>query len=88
LMVGLGETDDEVAQVMKDLREVDCDILTIGQYLAPSDAHVAVERFVTPQQFDTWEKLAKKMGFKSAACAPFVRSSYHAKDVFQDGASA
>lgn len=85
LMVGLGETDDEVLQVMKDLREVGCDILTIGQYLAPSDAHLPVERFVTPQQFEIWEAAAKDMGFKSAACAPFVRSSYHAKEVFQDG---
>ncbi len=85
LMVGLGETDDEVVGVIKDLREVGCDILTIGQYLAPSDAHLPVERFVTPQQFEIWEKLAKQMGFKAAACAPFVRSSYHAKEVFQDG---
>ena len=87
LMVGLGETDDEVLGVMKNLRNVNCDILTIGQYLAPSDAHVAVERFVTPQQFAIWETAARDMGFKSAACAPFVRSSYHAKEVFQDGTS-
>lgn len=87
LMVGLGETDDEVLRVMEDLRAVSCDILTIGQYLAPSDAHAGVERFVTPQQFDVWADAARDMGFKAAACAPFVRSSYHAKDVFQDGSS-
>ncbi len=84
LMVGLGETDDEVVQVMKDLRDVGCDILTVGQYLAPSDAHVPVERFVTPEQFAIWEDAARDMGFKSAACGPFVRSSYHAKEVFQN----
>ena len=87
-MVGLGETDDEVLGVLRDLRDVSCDILTAGQYLAPSDAHVAVERFVTPQQFEVWEAAARDMGFKSAACAPFVRNSYHAKEVFQDGVAS
>ena len=84
LMVGLGETDEEVQRVMRDLRDVGCDILTIGQYLAPSDAHVPVARFVTPEQFATWEAEAKAMGFVAAACGPFVRSSYKAESLFQD----
>jgi lipoic acid synthetase len=82
LMVGLGETDEEVEAVLADLRQAGCDILTIGQYLAPSDAHLKVQRFVTPEQFDTWQKLAVQMGFRAAACGPFVRSSYHAENLF------
>lgn len=84
LMVGLGENDAEVQAVLADLRKVDCDILTIGQYLAPSDAHVPVERFVRPEQFDAWQAMARNMGFKAAASGPFVRSSYHARDVFEN----
>lgn len=85
LMVGLGETDDEVFNVMEDLRSAGCDILTIGQYLAPSDAHLPVERFVEPEKFQAWGEQAKKMGFKAAACGPFVRSSYHAGELFMTG---
>ncbi|RKY26064.1 MAG: lipoyl synthase [Planctomycetota bacterium] len=81
LMVGLGETDDEVCKVMRDLRGAGCDILTIGQYLAPSGSHVSVDRFVTPEQFDCWQGLAIETGFQAAACGPFVRSSYHAKEL-------
>jgi len=82
LMVGLGETPDEVRQVMRDLRGVGCDILTIGQYLAPSPDHFPIARFVPPDEFDAWKRDAKAMGFASVAAGPFVRSSYHADDVF------
>ena len=82
LMVGLGETPDEVRQVLRDLRDVDCDILTIGQYLAPSTDHFPIDRFVHPEEFDAWKRDAEEMGFASVAAGPFVRSSYHADDVF------
>jgi len=85
LMVGLGETDEEVVQVMRDLRAVGCDILTVGQYLAPSPGHAPVARFVEPAQFDAWRKEAMGMGFSAVAAGPFVRSSYHAEDVFASG---
>ncbi len=78
LMVGLGETDEEILQVMRDLRTHDVDMLTIGQYLQPSDAHLPLLRYVTPEQFQAFEKAAQDMGFKQAACGPMVRSSYHA----------
>src|SRR4029077_16691145 len=78
LMVGLGETDDEVLQVMRDLRAHDVDMLTIGQYLQPSRHHLPVERFVHPDVFAMFEAEAAKMGFTHAACGPLVRSSYHA----------
>jgi len=84
LMVGLGETDDEVKDVIRDLQNVGCDILTVGQYLAPSDAHVPVARFVHPDVFKEWETFAKGLGFSAVACGPFVRSSYHAKTVFEN----
>jgi lipoic acid synthetase len=83
LMVGLGESDDEVEHVLADLREVDCDIVTIGQYLSPSSDHVPVARFVEPSQFARWQEKAKAMGFAAAAAGPFVRSSYHAEDLFR-----
>ena len=78
LMVGLGETDDEILEVMRDLRAHDVDMLTIGQYLQPSGHHLSVERYVTPEQFAEFERQAQAMGFKNAACGPMVRSSYHA----------
>ncbi len=84
LMVGLGETDEEVGGVMRDLRDAGCDILTIGQYLAPSEVHAPVTRFVEPTRFEAWESEAKTMGFIAAACGPFVRSSYKAESLFQD----
>ena len=83
MMAGLGETGDEVVQVMRDLRSVGCDILTIGQYLAPSTGHAPVARFVEPEEFDAWKRQAEEMGFVSAACGPFVRSSYNAQEVFE-----
>jgi lipoic acid synthetase len=78
LMVGIGETDDEILDVMRDLRAHDVEMLTVGQYLAPSNHHLPVLRYVHPDVFRTYEKLAKEMGFTNAACAPLVRSSYHA----------
>ncbi len=83
LMVGLGETTDEIRAVLRDLREVDCEILTLGQYLAPSDAHVPVERFVRPEEFDGLRAEAEKMGFAAVAAGPFVRSSYQAEGVYR-----
>lgn len=81
IMVGLGETDDEVYETLEDLRKVGVDIVTIGQYLQPTRNHLKVERFVTPEQFKEYEQRALDLGFKSVACAPLVRSSYHAGDV-------
>jgi len=78
LMVGLGETDEEIVEVMRDLRAHDVDMLTIGQYLQPSRHHLAVARFVHPDQFRVFEEEAANMGFAHAACGPMVRSSYHA----------
>lgn len=78
LMLGLGETLEEVEQVMADLRAHDVDMLTLGQYLQPSKEHLPVARYVTPAEFETLGELAKKMGFKHVASGPMVRSSYHA----------
>jgi lipoic acid synthetase len=78
LMVGLGETDEEILDVMRDLRANDVEMLTIGQYLAPSGHHLPVSRYVHPDTFKMFETEALKMGFSGAACAPMVRSSYWA----------
>lgn len=78
LMLGLGETIDEVKQVLQDLRTHDCDLLTLGQYLQPSRYHLQVERFVTPDEFTDLGDYAKGLGFQNVASAPMVRSSYHA----------
>jgi lipoic acid synthetase len=78
LMVGLGETDEEILQVMQDLRDHGVDMLTIGQYLAPSTHHLPVRRYVHPDVFKMFEERAKDMGFTHAAVGPLVRSSYHA----------
>jgi lipoyl synthase len=78
LMVGLGETDDEILQVMRDLRAHDVDMLTVGQYLAPTNHHLPVRRYVHPDTFRMFEAEAASMGFSHAACGAMVRSSYHA----------
>ncbi|HAD32837.1 MULTISPECIES: lipoyl synthase [unclassified Methylophaga] len=78
LMLGLGESIDEVKQVMQDLRDHGCRMLTLGQYLQPSRHHLAVERFVTPAEFDELAVAGKEMGFEHVASGPMVRSSYHA----------
>jgi lipoic acid synthetase len=82
LMVGIGETDDELKQTLADLREAGCDIVTIGQYLQPSPKHAPIDRFLTPEQFEELGKLAYDLGFAGVASGPFVRSSYHAAEVF------
>jgi len=81
IMVGLGETDEEVRQTMADLRTVNCDILTIGQYLQPTQKHLGVTEFVTPQQFDAWRQAGEAMGFLQVVSSPLTRSSYHAEQV-------
>lgn len=83
IMVGLGETDDEVRAVMADLRAVDCDILTIGQYLQPTAKHLGVQSFVTPEQFEAWREAGEAMGFLQVVSSPLTRSSYHAEQVRQ-----
>jgi lipoic acid synthetase len=80
LMVGLGETKDEVIETMKDLREVNCDILTIGQYLKPPSSDLEIEEYVPPEAFKEYEKTAYTMGFQFVASAPFVRSSFNAEE--------
>lgn len=81
LMLGLGETVDELLDVFADLRAVGCDMLTLGQYLQPTPEHLPVERFVPPDEFDEIGVLAKRMGFGMVASGPFVRSSYHAGEM-------
>ncbi|MEX6779407.1 lipoyl synthase [Limnospira fusiformis] len=81
LMVGLGETDAEIRQAMVDLREVDCDILTLGQYLQPSSKHLAVADFIPPEQFATWKAYGESLGFLQIVASPLTRSSYHAEQV-------
>jgi lipoic acid synthetase len=80
LMLGIGETQEEVLEVMHDLHAHHCSILTLGQYLQPSKDHLAVQRYITPDEFDKYADLAKKMGFKKVASGPMVRSSYHADE--------
>ena len=78
LMLGLGEETDEIVEVLRDLRAHGCDMLTLGQYLQPSLDHLAVDRFVTPEEFDRLAEIARGLGFSSVASGPMVRSSYHA----------
>lgn len=78
IMVGLGETKEEVGQVMDDLRAADVDFITIGQYLQPTPKHVAVDRFVTPEEFESYTRMARAKGFLMVSASPLTRSSYHA----------
>ena len=78
-MLGLGETDDEVKQLMEDLRENGCDVLTLGQYLQPTKMHLDVKEYVHPDKFKHWEELGLSMGFRFVESGPMVRSSYHAE---------
>ena len=80
IMVGIGETADEVLKLMKDLVEHGCDILTIGQYLQPTKMHLPVDRFVTQEEFEMYKTEGMKLGFKIVESAPLVRSSYHADE--------
>lgn len=81
LMLGLGETREELLDVLGDLREVKCDMLTLGQYLTPTLKHVPVARYLPPAEFDELAVLARSLGFKQVASGPFVRSSYHAEEM-------
>ena len=83
MMVGVGEERHEVLHACRDLRAAGCDILTIGQYLRPSPRHLAIDRFVTPEEFDDFRREALAMGFLSVASGPFVRSSYNAREVYE-----
>jgi lipoyl synthase len=78
VMLGLGERRDELLEVMRDLREIECDILTLGQYLRPSKEHLPVERYVTPQEFSDLKRTGMELGFRHVESGPLVRSSYHA----------
>jgi lipoic acid synthetase len=82
IMVGLGETEGEVVETMRDLRAHDVDFLTIGQYLRPSKKHIALEEFVTPDQFARYERIGRSLGFGYVASGPLVRSSYKAGEYF------
>jgi lipoic acid synthetase len=92
LMLGLGETRHELLDVLRDLRRHDVDFLTLGQYLQPSPGHLPVERYVPPEEFDELARAARDLGFRKVASGPFVRSSYHARDMAEeqssDGATA
>lgn len=82
LMLGLGEYREEIEKTLEDMLEAGCRILTLGQYLQPSKNHLPVKRFIPPEEFEEWRKAALSMGFGEVASGPFVRSSYHAKELF------
>lgn len=83
IILGLGETNEEVVETMKDLRSVDVDILTLGQYLKPSDSHIALDRYVTPAEFRSLYEIGMALGFRHVESGPLVRSSYHAWEQVQ-----
>jgi lipoyl synthase len=83
IILGMGETNEEVVEVMRDLRAVNVDILTLGQYLRPSDGHIALDRFVTPDEFSWFRTVGMEMGFRHVESGPLVRSSYHAWEQVQ-----
>jgi len=83
-MVGVGETDAQVLALMDDLRAVGCTMLTIGQYLRPSEENIPVVAYIRPETFEHWAEAAKAKGFEHVASAPFVRSSYHAEEAMRD----
>jgi lipoic acid synthetase len=82
LMLGLGESDAEARQAIKDIRDANVDVLTLGQYLRPGKAQAAVERYVHPEMFEMLAEYARSLGFGYVAAGPFVRSSYHAADYY------
>jgi len=83
LMLGLGEERQEILQVMADLREVSCDLLTLGQYLQPSGKHHPVVRYIPPEEFEELQRQGEELGFKGVSSAPLVRSSFHAAEIFE-----
>jgi lipoyl synthase len=80
-MLGLGETHDELFETLADLVDAGCDFLTLGQYLRPTPAHLPVARYVPPEEFDELGRAARRLGFSQVASGPFVRSSYHAREM-------
>jgi lipoic acid synthetase len=88
IILGMGETNEEVLATMRDLRAVDVDILTLGQYLRPSDGHVALDRYVTPEDFRMFYEAGMAMGFRHVESGPLVRSSYHAWEQVQAAQAA
>jgi len=88
IMVGLGETFEEVVDLMRDLRKASCDIMTIGQYLQPYEKRLPVERYVTPEEFAEWKKIGESLGFKHVESSPLTRSSYHARQQTENGAKS
>jgi lipoic acid synthetase len=87
IILGMGETNDEIVAVMRDLRAVDVDILTLGQYLRPSDGHIALDRYVTPEEFQRFREIGMSLGFRHVESGPLVRSSYHAWEQVQAAAN-
>lgn len=87
LMLGLGETSDEILGTLQDLLETGCRILTLGQYLQPTQMHLSVTRFLSPEEFDQWRETAYRLGFAEVASGPFVRSSYRAHELFKTAQS-
>ena len=85
IMVGLGEQFEEVVELMRDLRSVSCDIMTIGQYLQPYERRLPVERYVTPEEFAEWKRIGLSLGFKHVESSPLTRSSYHARQQTESG---
>ncbi len=86
IMVGLGETDDEIRQTIRDIRDTGAEFLTVGQYLPPSAEHWKLDRYVTPEAFDSFGKYAREIGFTHVASGPLVRSSYYADQLADKGA--
>ena len=84
LMLGLGEYSTEIKGTLEDMLNAGCHMLTLGQYLQPSKVHLPVKRYIPPEEFDEWRKTALEMGFMEVASGPFVRSSYHARELFRD----
>lgn len=82
IMLGLGETDEQIEQTMKDLRDADVDCLTLGQYMQPTKRHLKVNEYVTPEKFKYWEQKGNELGFLYTASGPLVRSSYKAGEFF------
>jgi len=82
IMLGLSETDEEIRQTLHDLRAIDVDVVTFGQYLQPTKKHLPVQEYVTPEKFEDWQKEGEAMGFKYVASGPLVRSSYKAGEFF------
>jgi len=83
LMLGLGEQPEEILNTLKDLLDAGCQLVSIGQYLQPTKSHLPVDRYIPPEEFNDWRKIALDMGFVDVACGPFVRSSYRAKSLYQ-----